>query len=126
MVGLLKPPLVSLCVRRTLKMNGRNGVNGKLISALIVLAQIAAIVVLYWARITTFIITPGRFHVLEPLLSSDIVVFALTPIIGTIVLGQVLTFAGRFGKLKGYVAGTVLSGVAFAAAMLIGLNVWGS
>ena len=97
-----------------------------LIPALVVLAEIAAIVLLYWARITTFIVTPGRFRALEPLLGSDIVVFALTPIIGTIVLGQVLPFAGRFGRLKGYVAGTVLSGVAFAAAMLIGLNVWGS
>lgn len=107
-------------------MNGQNGVNGKLIPALIVLAEIAAIVLLYWARSATFIATPGRFHALEPLLSSDIFVFALTPVVGTLALGQIISFTGRFGKLKGHAVGAVLSSAAFATAMLIGLNVWGS
>ena len=107
-------------------MNGQNGIYPALIPATVVLAEVAAIDLLYWARVTTFVGTPGRFRTLEPMLRSDIVVFALIPIVGTVALGQIISHAGKYGKRTGYAAGAVLSGVALAVAMLIGFNTWGT
>jgi hypothetical protein len=104
----------------------RTGTRSAAVSAMIVLAEIAVIDFLYWARVTTNIVSPGRFHPYEPALNSDFFVFLFAPAVGTMALARMFSFTGRFGKPKGYATAAALSAVAFYLALLIGLNTWGS
>ena len=60
-----------------------------LASVVIVSAQVLVHVVLYWARVQTFIISPGRFAIWQPVLGLDVVVFGL-PLFASVALVALL------------------------------------
>jgi hypothetical protein len=83
--------------------------------------QVGWILITYWARVQTFIVQRGRFHNIEPMLRSDLLVFVAPFVAATIVIGH--TLGRRFSRRTlGYFIALVLAVVSEFIALLIALN----
>ena len=108
------------------EMSEKTNVHPIILSAIVFLAEVIVVVIICWAGTTTFIIKPGRFYLLEPLLESNVLVLFVPAIAGTFIMGRKFSMTRSFGKLTGYTTGAIISIVALATAMFIGLNIWDS